>query len=423
MRILILGSGGREHALAWKIAQSPNCDKLFCSPGNAGIATVAECRSIESKPPYGALIDWCARNRIDLVVVGPEDPLAGGVVDALAASGIDAFGPTAGGARIEASKTFAKEIMRAAGIPTGASETFTNAEAAVRYLEAVQPPYVIKADGLAAGKGVTVAATIEEATRAVREALDENRFGEAGSSILIEEYLDGVEASLLAFVDGETILPMDTAQDHKPVFDGDRGPNTGGMGALSPAPVFTPEIKERAIKEILEPAVAELRRRGIVYRGVLYCGLMITGRGPQVIEFNCRFGDPEIQALLPRLDSDLVEIMQACIGGTLGKIELRWRPGACMCVVAASGGYPGPYEKGKVITGLESEGGDVIVFHAGTASDGQGRIVTAGGRVLGVTALAADLASARTLAYERLERIDFEGIHYRSDIGFRAQGR
>ncbi|MCH8334111.1 phosphoribosylamine--glycine ligase, partial [Candidatus Sumerlaeota bacterium] len=381
MRILILGSGGREHALAWKIAQSPHCDKLFCSPGNAGIATVAECLSIESKPPFGALIDWCGRHRIDLVVVGPEDPLAQGVVDALAASGIDAFGPTADGARIEASKTFAKEIMSAAGIPTGAAETFTNAEAAVRYLEAVQPPYVIKADGLAAGKGVTVAATIEEATRAVREALDENRFGEAGSSILIEEYLDGVEASLLAFVDGETILPMDTAQDHKPVFDGDRGPNTGGMGALSPAPVFTHEIKERAIKEILEPAVAELRRRGIVYRGVLYCGLMITDAGPKVVEYNCRLGDPETQVVLPLLQSDALELFYRSATGTLSDYDLRIGPGAAACVVMASDGYPAKYETGRVISGIEVAQNQVqtTVFYAGVRSEGD-ELFTSGGR-------------------------------------------
>ena len=423
MRILVLGGGGREHALAWKIAQSPHCGTLYCSPGNAGIADLAECLAIRLEPPYPELVDWCREHEIDLVVVGPEDPLANGVVDALAEAGIKAFGPRAEGARLEASKKFAKEIMIAAGIPTGSAEFFTESSEAIDCLEGLSPPYVIKADGLAAGKGVTVAGTKQQATEAIRAALDEQRFGGAGCEILIEEHLSGVEASLLAFTDGRTVLAMDSAQDHKPVFDGDRGPNTGGMGALSPAPVLTAALREQAIEDILKPVLAELSARGIDYRGVLYAGLMITESGLKVIEFNCRFGDPEIQALLPRLKNDLVEVMLASVDGTLDEVELRWTSDACVCVVAASGGYPGPYEKGKTITGLKEagEGERVVVFHAGTARDGEGRVATSGGRVLGVTALGPDLEAAQALAYKRMDAIRFDGIHYRKDIGFRAR--
>ncbi|MBI3735839.1 phosphoribosylamine--glycine ligase, partial [Candidatus Sumerlaeota bacterium] len=308
MEILIIGSGGREHTLAWKIRQSPRCGKLYCAPGNAGIAALAECVTIPIKPPFRELIAWCGEHKIGLAAVGPEDPLAAGVVDALADAGIEAFGPKAAGAHIEASKKFAKELMVAARIPTASATTFTDSAAAIAHLTTLTPPYVIKADGLAAGKGVTVAATEDEAIAAIRAALDEGAFGAAGREVLIEEYLDGVEASLLAFTDGKTILAMDSAQDHKAVFDGDKGPNTGGMGALSPAPVLTPEYKRQAQREILEPLVAEFQRRGIDYRGVVYAGLMITKRGPMVIEFNCRFVDPETQALLHRLENDMVEV-------------------------------------------------------------------------------------------------------------------
>lgn len=426
MKIVIIGSGGREHALAWKIRQSPLCDLLYCLPGNAGIASSAHCESIAIKHPFTELIAWCRAVAIDLVVVGPEDPLAAGITDALASAGIESFGPVGAGARIEASKEFAKEIMVAAKIPTGSAETFSDSTAAIAHLDSLTAPYVIKADGLAAGKGVTIAATRAEAEEAIRASLDEKVFGAAGGRILIEEYLEGVEASLLAFTDGKTVRAMDSAQDHKAVFDGDKGPNTGGMGALSPAPVLTPEYKDRAMREILEPCVAELTRRGITYRGVLYAGLMITRTGPKVIEFNCRFGDPEVQALLPRLDNDIVEVMLACARGTLDKLELRWRREACVCIVAASGGYPGPYEKGKVISGLDpSRDSDdpmktAIVFHAGTATDAQGNVVTNGGRVLGITAMGDDLDAARAKSYARLKELSFEGMHYRTDIGFRA---
>ncbi|MBI1785870.1 phosphoribosylamine--glycine ligase [Candidatus Sumerlaeota bacterium] len=426
MEILIIGSGGREHTLAWKIRQSPRCGKLYCAPGNAGIAALAECVTIPIKPPFRELIAWCGEHKIGLAAVGPEDPLAAGVVDALADAGIEAFGPKAAGAHIEASKKFAKELMVAARIPTASATTFTDSAAAIAHLTTLTPPYVIKADGLAAGKGVTVAATEDEAIAAIRAALDEGAFGAAGREVLIEEYLDGVEASLLAFTDGKTILAMDSAQDHKAVFDGDKGPNTGGMGALSPAPVLTPEYKRQAQREILEPLVAEFQRRGIDYRGVVYAGLMITKRGPMVIEFNCRFGDPETQALLPRLENDMVEVMLACIRGTLNQIELRWRTESCVCIVAASGGYPGSYAKGKVVSGLDpaKDQGDpaksAAVFHAGTGKDSAGNIVTSGGRVLGITALGQTLEEARSLAYARLKEISFEGMHYRTDIGFRA---
>ncbi len=430
MNILIIGGGGREHALAWKIRQSPLCGTLYCAPGNPGIAELAECLDLDLKPPYGSLLDWCKKEKIDLVVVGPEDPLAHGIVDALAGAGIEAFGPRAAGAKIEASKKFAKEIMASAGIPTASAKTFASSAEAIAHLDHFSPPYVIKADGLAAGKGVTVAATREEAVGAIRSALDEKVFGSAGSEVLIEEYLQGFEASLLAFTDGRTVRAMDSAEDHKPLLDGDKGPNTGGMGTISPSRM-TEAHRREAIVKILEPCVTELRRRGIDYRGVLYAGLMVTREGPKVIEFNCRFGDPETQVLLPRLENDLVEVMLACVRGTLDQIQLRWRSEACVCVVAASGGYPGSYEKGKIIEGLDA--GDVaqppsaekekatepIVFHAGTAKDAQGRIVTSGGRVLGVTSLGKDLPSARAHAYARLSQIHFEGMQYRKDIGNR----
>ncbi len=426
LNILIIGSGGREHALAWKIRQSEHCGKLYCAPGNPGIEPLATCVPLAIKAPLDALIQWCKTEKIGLVVVGPEDPLAAGIADALIAAGLEVFGPKAAGARIEASKKFSKELMVAARIPTGRAEYFTRSSDAIAALKSFTPPYVIKADGLAAGKGVTLAATREEAESAIRAALDDKVFGAAGAEVLIEEFLEGVEASLLAFTDGTTVVAMDSAQDHKAVFDGDRGPNTGGMGALSPAPVLTRELKDQATREILEPLVAEMRKRGVDYRGVIYAGLMITKTGPQVVEFNCRFGDPETQALLPRLQSDLVEVMLACSLGTLKTINLRWRPESCVCVVAASEGYPGTYPKGRAITGLDPsrDNGDIahetLVFHAGTTRAESGEIVTSGGRVLGITAMGEDLNSARSKAYARLKEISFQGMHYRTDIGFRA---
>ena len=425
MNILIIGGGGREHALAWKIAQSPLCTKLFCAPGNPGIAQVAECVSIEIGGDFAPLVGWCRDRQIDLVVVGPERPLADGVVDALDAAGIKAFGPTREGALLEGSKHFAKQLMQEANIPTGVARCFDDYDRAVAYLDTLTPPYVIKADGLAEGKGVTVAQSRDEALDALQKAMKDLIFGDAGGEVLVEECLVGEEASLLAFADGNVVKPMDSAQDHKAVFDGDDGPNTGGMGSYSPAPVVTPELYGHCVRTILEPCLEAFKKRGIVYKGIIYAGLMITKDGPKVIEFNCRFGDPETQALLPRMTTDLVEVMLACVEGRLDQIDLQWSADAAVCVVAASGGYPGPYKKGKAIAGLEkiSDNGDVMVFHAGTVRDAGGQLVTNGGRVLGVTVRDAYLRVAIERVYDLMEHVKFDGVHYRTDIGLRALQR
>jgi phosphoribosylamine--glycine ligase len=425
MKALIVGGGGREHAIAWKLAQSPRLTKLYCAPGNPGIAQVAELVNLKIHPDFGELVHWCRATGIDLVVVGPERPLAEGIVDALAAAGIKAFGPTRAGAMLESSKRFAKELMLEAGIPTGAARWFGDLDEATAYLKSLKPPYVIKAAGLAEGKGVTVARDMESAQAALRECLAEGRFGEAGAEVLIEEFLEGEEASLLAFADGKLVRAMDSAQDHKPVFDGDEGPNTGGMGAYSPAPVVDAAMRERCAREVLQPCLEALRRRGIDYRGIIYAGLMITAQGPKVIEFNCRFGDPETQALLPRLDGDLLEIMLACAEGRLEEVAFGWREETAICVVAASGGYPGAYAKGKVIHGLEKlpTNGDVMVFHAGTALNAQGQVVTAGGRVLGLTVRDPFVKVAYERAYDLMDMIRFDGMHCRHDIGLKALKR
>lgn len=425
MQVLIIGGGGREHAIAWKLAQSPRLTRLYCAPGNPGIASVAECVDVPLRPGFAEVVDWCRAHAIDLVVVGPERPLADGIVDALQAAGVRAFGPTREGAQLESSKRFAKELMQEAGIPTGRARWFRDYDEAVAYLKELEPPYVIKASGLAEGKGVTVARDLEQAVGALGEMMRERRFGESGDEVLIEEFLMGEEASLLAFTDGRVLRPMDSAQDHKPVFDGDEGPNTGGMGGYSPAPVVDGAMYERCVREVLEPCLEALKRRGIDYRGIIYAGLMITADGPSVVEFNCRFGDPETQALLPRLDGDLLEIMLACAEGRLAEVEFGWRDDAAICVVAASGGYPGDYEKGKVIRGLDTlpANGDAIVFHAGTARNEKGEIVTSGGRVLGVTVRDAYIKVAYERVYDLMERIRFDGMHYRSDIGLKALER
>jgi len=422
LKALVIGGGGREHVLAWKIAQSPLVEKVYCAPGNPGIATVAECVDI----PVGdldGLVRFARDNDIALTVVGPEDPLSNGIVDRFAEEGLSAFGPSREAARLEACKSFAKEVMRAAAIPTAAFELFSDPDRAIAYVRKLGAPVVVKADGLAAGKGVTVAHTLADAKRAIRECLLDRVFGDAGTQVLIEECLVGEEASILAFCDGRTVLPMVTSQDHKPVCDDDRGPNTGGMGAYSPAPVVSAALEREIRDTILQPCVDEMARRGAPYRGVLYAGLMITDDGPRVIEFNCRFGDPEAQVVLPRMQGDLVPVLQACCEGRLDNVQLAWDPRPCVTVVLASGGYPGPYEKGKAISGLaEAEAEGATVFHAGTRRVADA-IVTSGGRVLSVTALGDDIPQAIDNAYRAVDKIRFEGAHFRTDIGRKALRR
>ncbi len=424
MKVLIIGTGGREHTLAWKISRSPRVEKIYCPGGNAGIAGIADVTPVAAGAGFEGLIAFALREGIGLTVVGPEAPLAEGIVDAFEKAGLRVFGPNAAGARIESSKAFAKEIMLSAGIPTGSAQVFSHSADAIRHLDTRDFPVVIKADGLAAGKGVIIAQDRQEAEQAIRDIMDEKSLGEAGARVLVEEFLEGEEASLLAFTDGMTVAPMDSAQDHKAVFDGDTGPNTGGMGAYSPAPVVTPEMFSRCTEEILKPAIAAMQARGIVYKGVLYAGLMITKAGPRILEFNCRFGDPETQVILPRLKTDLVDVMEAVIDGRLSDIRLEWDPQPAVCVVLASGGYPGKYEKGKIICGLDeippSQG--CMIFHAGTKQTEQG-IVTDGGRVLGVTAMSSSLPEAIQKTYYFVEKIDFEKMHYRKDIGRKALKR
>ncbi|MDQ4005131.1 MAG: phosphoribosylamine--glycine ligase [Actinomycetota bacterium] len=423
MRILLVGGGGREHALAWALSRSPEVGQLIAAPGNAGIAEFAECVPASAED-VKAIMDLADRGRPDLVVVGPEAPLVAGLVDELEARGIRAFGPGRAGARIEGSKVWAKALCREAGIPTAEAETFTDIAEAEGYLASLQPPYVVKAEGLAAGKGVTVATSPEQAAAALRASLVEGAFGEAGRRVLIEEHLSGPEVSALALTDGETVIPLAFAQDFKRVGDDDDGPNTGGMGAYSPVPVVEEETRKRIEEDVLHPTVAALRRRGIDYRGVLYAGLMLTSEGPKVLEFNARFGDPETQAILPRLDSDLAPLLLATAEGRLGERAVSWRDDACVTAILASGGYPGEYRTGIPIAGIEDASAldGVTVFHAGTALDGDGRVTTAGGRVLAVSALGKDLAAARERAYEAVSRIRFDGMHHRTDIAKEAAG-
>jgi phosphoribosylamine--glycine ligase len=420
MRVLVVGSGGREHTLCWKLNQSPRVSRIYCAPGNAGAETVAECVPVDVMDIPG-LVNLAIQKEVELVVVGPEAPLTAGLVDELTAAGIPAFGPDKAAARLEGSKVFAKGLMEKYGIPTAASRTFAEAAPALRYLDSLTPPVVVKADGLAAGKGVVVAGTLAEAREAVNRIMVQREFGAAGDRVIIEEFLAGEEVSVLAFTDGETVIPMASSQDHKAAFDGDTGPNTGGMGAYSPAPVLTPELLARVEKEILHPTIAGLRSEGITFRGVLYAGLMITARGPKVLEYNARFGDPECQVVLPRMESDLCEVMLDVVHNRLAGRKLSWTQDHAACVVMASGGYPGPYGKGRIIEGLSDANAveGVYVFHAGTARKGD-RIVTAGGRVLGVTARGETLAVALERAYTAAARISFEGAHYRRDIGHRA---
>ena len=419
MNILVIGSGGREHALYWKLSESPQTEQIYAIPGNPGMGTSAAI----ALDDHAAILRFVKEHEIGLVVVGPEVPLMNGLVDELEAAGIRAFGPRANAAEIEGSKSFAKDLMKKYGIPTARYEVFTAAEPARAYIRQEGAPIVVKADGLAAGKGVIVAMTEQEALDAVDAIMEDHSFGDAGARVVIEEFMEGEEASLLAFTDGRTIRPMISAQDHKRAYDGDRGPNTGGMGTYAPAPVMTPEMTERAVEEILKPTIAAMAKEGRVYRGCLYLGLMVTADGPKVVEFNARFGDPETQVVLPLLDSDLVAIMCACADGTLADVPIRWKDGAAVCVVLASGGYPGHYEKGQEIHGLaDAEVMGALVFHAGTAMKA-GKLVTNGGRVLGVVGRGADISSAVDAAYAAATKISFKDAYYRKDIAHRALER
>lgn len=419
MNILVIGSGGREHALYWKLSESPQTEQIYAIPGNPGMGASAAI----ALDDHAAILRFAKEHEIGLVVVGPEVPLMNGLVDELEAAGIRAFGPRANAAEIEGSKSFAKDLMKKYGIPTARYEVFTAAEPARAYIRQEGAPIVVKADGLAAGKGVIVAMTEQEALDAVDAIMEDHSFGDAGARVVIEEFMEGEEASLLAFTDGTMIRPMISAQDHKRAYDGDRGPNTGGMGTYAPAPVMTPEMTERAVEEILKPTIAAMAKEGRVYRGCLYLGLMVTADGPKVVEFNARFGDPETQVVLPLLDSDLVAIMCACADGTLADVPIRWKDGAAVCVVLASGGYPGHYEKGQEIHGLaDAEAMGALVFHAGTAMK-DGKLVTNGGRVLGVVGRGADISSAVDAAYAAAAKISFKDAYYRKDIAHRALER
>lgn len=423
LNILVIGQGGREHTLVWKIAQSPLVDKLYCAPGNAGIAQIAE--TLPMYDDFGELADWAEAKNIDLTVVGPENPLAAGIVDIFHERGLRAFGPDKQAAQLEGSKDFAKQLMVKNDIPTAAYQTFVDADKAIDYIKTNNAPVFIKADGLAAGKGVIPGRTIAEATEAVKTILVDRAFGEAGDSVVIEEELIGEEASFTVLTDGSHCLPFVSSQDHKMSHDGDTGKNTGGMGAYSPAPVITSELHNFVMERVVCPTVKGMADIGCAFKGVLYVGLMITESGPKVLEFNCRFGDPETQVLLPRLKSDLVPLLMACVDGTLDQIvDVVWYSEAAACVVMASGGYPNPYQTGKVITGLAEASSieGVTVFHAGTEQDGED-VVTAGGRVLGVTALADDLKAAFEQAYRGISVIHFDDAHWRTDIGYRVLSR
>jgi len=420
MKILVVGGGGREHALVWKIVQSPKVSKVYCAPGNAGISEQATLVPIQANDLNG-LLEFALKEKIDLTVVGPEDPLTRGIVDLFESKGLLVFGANKKAAEIEGSKAFAKEMMKKYRIPTGFYEIFDNRDEAVRYIRNQGAPIVVKADGLAAGKGVIVCKTVEEAIHSVDQIMVEKMFGNAGNRVVVEEYLVGEEASYIAFTDGKTILPLASSQDHKAILDGDQGPNTGGMGAYSPAPVVTDEVHEKIIEKILRPIIYGMGEEGRPYQGVLYAGLMIHEGHPKVLEFNARFGDPETQPALMRMKGDIVPILEACMQGTLSRHKIEWDNRAAVCVVLASQGYPGDYEKGKIIEGLKevSQMEKVFVFHAGTIlKDGQ--VITNGGRVLGVTGLGEDISRAIESTYQAVKKISWEGVYYRTDIGQKA---
>ena len=418
MKILIVGGGGREHAIAWKLAKSPKVEKMYCAPGNAGIAEVAECVNI-GVMEFDKLVTFAKEHEIDLTVVAPDDPLAAGAVDAFEAAGLRAFGPRANAAILEGSKAFSKDLMKKYGIPTAAYETFNDPEKALTYLETAKMPIVLKADGLALGKGVLICKDLEEAKAGVRTLMMDKQFGSAGDEIVIEEFMTGREVSVLSFVDGKTIRIMTSAQDHKRAKDGDQGLNTGGMGTFSPSPFYTPQVDAFCREHIYQKTVDAMKAEGREFKGIIFFGLMLTADGPKVLEYNARFGDPETQVVLPRMKNDLVDLFEACIDGTLDQINLEFEDNAAVCVVLASAGYPEHYEKGFEIRGLESfkDRDGYYVFHAGSKFDEQGRVVTNGGRVLGVTATGTNLKEARANAYKATEWIDFDNKYMRHDIG------
>ena len=417
MKVLVVGGGGREHAVCKKLKESKLVTELLCAPGNAGIAQVATCVPGVKATDVDAIVKLAKDEKVDFVCVTPDDPLALGCVDALEKEGIAAFGPSAYAAQMESSKIFSKNLMKKYGIPTAESETFDDMDAALAYLDTKEAPIVIKADGLALGKGVIVAQTMDEAKEAVIDMMQGGKFGKSGARVLIEECMFGREVTVLCFCDGKTIVPMRASQDHKRVFDNDQGPNTGGMGAFAPSPLYTQEIAERAMNEIIVPTMNAMNAEGFTFKGVLYVGLMLTEKGPKVVEYNARFGDPETQVVLPLLDSDLMEIMMAVRNQTLSELDIQWKKESAACIVLASGGYPGKYEGGKIITGMnDAEETGATVYHAGTKAV-DGNIVTAGGRVLGVTALGENLRAAVDSAYAAARKIHFDGVHMRSDIG------
>ena len=421
MKVLIVGGGGREHAIAEKLLENPRIETLYAAPGNGGMAAIATCLPIKATD-IQAITDFCVKEKMDFAVVAPDDPLCLGLVDLLREKGIPAFGPDKKAAIIEGSKVFAKGLMKKYGIPTAAYEVFDDCDKALAYVQSAPVPMVVKADGLALGKGVLICQTREEAEDAVRSMMIDNRFGMSGSRVVIEEFLTGPEVSVLAFTDGKTIKPMVSSMDHKRALDHDQGLNTGGMGTIAPNPYYTAEVAQRCMEEIFLPTIAAMNAEGRTFRGCLYFGLMLTPQGPKVIEYNCRFGDPETQVVLPLLKSDLLRVMLACTEGKLAETPVEFSSESAACVILASGGYPEHYEKGKEISGLENgqlPGGEAVVYHAGTALK-EGKLVTSGGRVLGVTATAPDLKAALAKAYAAADNISFEGLHRRSDIGHRA---
>ena len=419
MKVLVVGSGGREHAICWKLLQSPKVDKIYCAPGNAGIGEIAELVPVGAME-FDKLAEFAKANDIGLTVVGMDDPLVGGIVDKFEEEGLRVFGPRANAAIIEGSKAFSKELMKKYNIPTAAYETFDNYEAALEYVKKGDFPVVLKADGLALGKGVLICNNIEEAEAGLNTIMVDKKFGDSGNKVVIEEFLTGQEMSVLSFCDGKTIVPMVSAQDHKRALDGDKGLNTGGMGTFSPSRYYTPELAEECMETIYKPTVEALNREGRTFKGIIFFGLMLTPKGMRVIEYNARFGDPETQVVLPRLKTDLLEIFEACVDGTLDKINVEWEDNGTACVVLASGGYPESYQKGYEITGLEDakKAPNILVFHAGTALK-DGKFVTNGGRVLGITGIGKDLDEAIKIAYEGVKLVDFKDKHYRKDIGIK----